>query len=552
MAGSRSIDLSVVIVNYNVRPFLEQCLRSLYAASSGLTVEVFVVDNASRDDSAVYIRDHFPSVQLLVNDSNLGFGRANNQALQLASGRYLLILNPDTLLSEDTLTAMIDYLDRHPEVGAAGPKILDRYGRFDRSSKRGLPTPWVAFCKLAGLSALFPRSRLFGRYELLYLDPDQPARIDALAGSAMFVRREAYAATGGFDEDYFMYGEDIDWSYRIARAGWKVHYAPVARIIHFRGESTRRSDFDRDRAFYGAMQLFVAKHFHGRYPAVTRIWLALGIRIAEIIARVSRLSGLLIWPLLDWSGLFGVLLLARYVRWGIVNLTPPVAFSLLIQSLTTVLCIAAFGGYRRRRGEATPLAQGVLLGFFINSSFTFFFPQYAYSRFVTLFGLVVGGSYIGLWRLLLHRFLRSGLWRRFFRRKALVVGCGRVGREVASRLVRDSDAPYLCAGFIDPDGEATGSIIDSLPVLGASDDLARISRQEGIEEIIFAPDQTDYNRIVAMVGALDARYQVNFKVITSEALTSTSLPLPQLTAHHLAPRRPAGIVRKVASLLTGR
>lgn len=549
MAGSRSIDISVVIVNYNVKHFLEQCLRSVYAAAQNLTIEIFVVDNNSTDGSLDYLQPRFPAVQFIRNSENVGFARANNQALKLTQGRYLLVLNPDTLLREDSLRALIDYMDAHPRAGACGPKILDRYGQFDKASKRGLPTPWVAFCRLSGLSKLLPHSRLFGRYDLLYLDEDEPAIIDAVGGACMIARREAYLQTGGFDEDYFMYGEDIDWSYRLQQAGWKVHYAPVTNIVHFRGESTRRSVIDRDRAFYGAMQLFVKKHFQSRIPWLTHYFLVAGISVAETFARLNRWRRKFAWLTLDLAGMWGVLILGRYARWGAFSLDTGVVFSLLFQSLTIVIALSAFGAYGQRRGEFKALAYGIGLGFFINSSFTFFFKQFAYSRFVTLFGLVVGGAYIYGWRKLIKLVRSSPVYKRFYLRAALVVGVGETAREVVRRLRYTSNTPYKPVGFIDPSQETVGSIIENLPVLGGAEDLDRLVEQEDIEELLFAPEKIDYNQILDFVGRLDCRRKTNFKIISPAATVEKDIPIPQLTLEFLASRRTLGSLRRAATVI---
>lgn len=291
-AGSPALlDLSVVIVSYNVRDFLEPSLRSVYRAAQGLAVEVFVVDNGSADGSAGMVRSHFPGVHLLVNGHNAGFSRANNQAIVQARGRFVLLLNPDTLVQEDTFRTLIRFLERHPEAGAAGCTILNPDGTFAPESRRAFPSPATAFYRLAGLSRLFPGSRRFGRYNLSYLPEDEVAEVDALSGSCMLVRRSAMyysraeaeaprvqgidvdacplPAGGGaglLDEDFFMYGEDLDWCYRIQQAGWRIFYTPETRIVHFKGESTPKGDLRYVRLFYGAMLRFARKHFTGRYP----------------------------------------------------------------------------------------------------------------------------------------------------------------------------------------------------------------------------------------------------------------------------------------------
>jgi GT2 family glycosyltransferase len=257
------VKLSVVIVNYNVCYFLEQALLSVRRAAGrlGEPVEVFVVDNNSVDSSVAMVRARFPEVILLENKDNPGFAKANNQALRRATGQYQLLLNPDTLVEEDTFRQCCDFMDAHPRCGGLGVMMLDGQGRFLPESKRGLPTPAVAFYKIFGLAALFPKSRRFGRYHLGFLSPDQAHEVAVLSGAFMLLRQAALAEVGLLDEDYFMYGEDIDLSYCLTRGGWQNWYFPGTRIIHYKGESTKRTSVNYVFVFYRAMVIFAQKHF---------------------------------------------------------------------------------------------------------------------------------------------------------------------------------------------------------------------------------------------------------------------------------------------------
>ncbi len=257
-------DLSVIIVSYNVKYHLEQCLRSVQAASEGLNVEVWVVDNASTDGSFRYLHERFPQVHFIQNEENVGFSRANNQAIEKSAGRYILLLNPDTLVAEETLLASVRFLDAHPQAGGCGVRMLNPDGSFAPESRRGLPTPFTSFCKMSGLGSLFPRSRTFGRYYMRYLDVDQPNPIEVISGAYFMVRRSALDAVGHLDEDFFMYGEDIDLSYRLLRGGWQNWYLPQP-ILHYKGESTVKSSFRYVHVFYNAMLIFFNKHYRRRY-----------------------------------------------------------------------------------------------------------------------------------------------------------------------------------------------------------------------------------------------------------------------------------------------
>jgi GT2 family glycosyltransferase len=307
--------LSVIIVNYNVRFFLEQCLLSVLGATGGIEAEVFVVDNNSVDGSTAMVREKFPTVNLIENGENLGFSIANNIAIRKAAGEYVLLLNPDTVVEEDTFVKSLAYMDAHPDCGVVGVKMIDGKGNFLPESKRGLPTPWVAFHKMFGLSKLFPQSRMFGRYNLSYLDADKIHDVDVLCGAFMLIRKRALDSAGLLDENFFMYGEDIDLSYRIQQAGFRVVYFPYTTIIHYKGESTRKGSLNYVYLFYKAMQTFVRKHFSGQGAWWFHVAINTAIYIRAALSVVKRVLLALLLPFLDVLLISaGVVLLSRL--WG--------------------------------------------------------------------------------------------------------------------------------------------------------------------------------------------------------------------------------------------
>lgn len=268
--------LSVIIVSYNVKYHLEQCIRSVQKASEGIDADIWVVDNASSDGSVDYLQSIFSDVHFISNAENVGFSRANNQAIRESEGEYVLILNPDTIVAEDTLKGCIDFLDSHPKVGATGVRMLNADGTFAPESRRGLPTPFTSFCKMTGLSTLFPKSRIFGRYYMKYLNADEANPIDVISGAFNMLRRKVLDKVGLLDEDFFMYGEDIDLSYRVLLGGWQNYYLPYY-ILHYKGESTQKSSFRYVHVFYNAMLIFFNKHFGKKYVLVGYI-----IRLAVV------------------------------------------------------------------------------------------------------------------------------------------------------------------------------------------------------------------------------------------------------------------------------
>ena len=282
------MELSVIIVNYNVKYFLEQCLLSVIKAARGMTIEIFVVDNASTDGSREWLEEKFSEVKFTWNRHNTGFAKANNQALAQVSGKYILFLNPDTILPEDCFQRCIHYFNYQPAAGALGVCMIDGSGKFLKESKRGFPTPMAAFYKLTGLSALFPRSPVFSRYHMGHLDPALNHETDVLAGAFMLVRKKVLDITGGFDESFFMYGEDIDLSYRIQQAGYKNIYLAECPILHFKGESTRKGTLNYVRLFYGAMAIFARKHYGGMSAGIFSFFIHLAIWVRAFLSAIGH------------------------------------------------------------------------------------------------------------------------------------------------------------------------------------------------------------------------------------------------------------------------
>ena len=294
------MDLSIIIVNYNVKYFIEQCLHSVHRAIKDIEAEVFVVDNNSVDGSCPMIREKFPWVKLIENSENVGFSRANNQALKMASGEFCLLLNPDTVVEEDTFTKCIAFMHDHNDAGGLGVHMIDGKGTFLPESKRALPTPAVSFFKIFGLSSLFPKSRIFGRYHLGYLDENQTNEVEILAGAYMFLRKKALDKTGLLDESFFMYGEDIDLSYRIRQAGYKNYYYPGTTIIHYKGESTKKGSINYVMVFYKAMIIFARKHFSKKNARIFSTLINLAIYFRAFLSIIKRFINKVYQPLLDF------------------------------------------------------------------------------------------------------------------------------------------------------------------------------------------------------------------------------------------------------------
>lgn len=255
------LTLSIIIVNYNVRSFVEQCLRTVLAASQNIDTEIIVVDNGSTDHCIPILQPLFPNVQFIRSDTNLGFAKANNLALEKASGSFILFLNPDTLLPTDVLSTCLEHFYSHKQTGALGTRMINGWGEFLPESKRALPSFQTAFFKLSGLARIFPSSGLFNRYALGHLSPIENHQVEVLAGAFMMVRKNILDTLGGFDTDYFMYGEDIDLSLRITQAGYTLHYLGHPAIVHYKGQSSKHRSVFHTAIFFDAMKIFVQKHY---------------------------------------------------------------------------------------------------------------------------------------------------------------------------------------------------------------------------------------------------------------------------------------------------
>ena len=283
------MQLSIIIVNYNVKHFLEQCLQSVLLASKNIDVEIFVVDNNSTDGSAAYLLPLFPQVNFIWLDKNVGFAKANNVAVAKAKGEYILFLNPDTIIAEESLEATLLFISTNEGIGSVGIKMIDGSGQFLKESKRAFPSPAISLFKIIGLAKWFPHSKIFAKYHLGHLSNNENHEVDVLAGAFMLIPKKVINEVGSFDEDFFMYGEDVDLSYRIQKAGYKNYYFAQTTIIHFKGESTKKGSLNYVRLFYKAMNQFVHKHYKGSSASIFVFLINAGIKLRAAVSIFSSL-----------------------------------------------------------------------------------------------------------------------------------------------------------------------------------------------------------------------------------------------------------------------
>ena len=409
------MQLSIIIVNYNVKHFLEQCLFSVLKAARSFPeqAEITVIDNNSSDNSIAYLQPKFPHVRFIANQDNLGFAKACNQGLHISAGKYILFLNPDTIVAEDCFQECIAFFESHPDAGALGIKMLDGSGKFLKESKRSFPSPLTSLFKLFGLSKLFPRSKMFSKYHLGNLDQNKDHEVDVLAGAFMMVRKEVLDATGGFDEIFFMYGEDVDLSYRVQKTinpvtgkSYKNYYFSGSSIVHFKGESTKRASMNYVRMFYNAMSIFVRKHYGGNRAGFFSFLIHLAIWIRAVMAAVGRFIRRLGLPLID-AGLILLSFWTVKTFWSIY-VRPEVQYdsSLLwiaIPAFTVLYLITAYyAGLYDRWYKRSELVRSTLIATIVLLAVYSLLPEhYRFSRAIILFGAVLSFILIGLLRRLL-------------------------------------------------------------------------------------------------------------------------------------------------------
>ena len=529
--------LSVVIVNYNVCYFLEQALLSVRRAVEklGRPVEVFVVDNNSADGSVAMVRARFPEVTLIANHDNPGFSKGNNQALRRATGEYQLLLNPDTVVEENTFRACCDFMDAHPDCGGLGVKMLDGQGQFLPESKRGLPTPAVAFYKMFGLAKLMPKSRTFGRYHLGFLDKDQTHEIEVLSGAFMLLRKAALDRVGLLDEDYFMYGEDIDLSYRLTQGGWKNYYFPGTRIIHYKGESTKRSSVNYVFVFYRAMVIFAQKHFApgraGLFSLLINaaIWLRAGAAVLERL--VVRAAPLLLDASLIWGGMYFLKTYWERNHKFVPGDYPPQYMLVAVPAYILVWLTSAYlSGAYDPPVRTSRVVRGIFVGTLLISAASNFLDAWRFSKAL----IILGGAWavaavVG--RQLLAHFIKYRDLRLSERRQKniAIVGSGpeshRVQQLLEAAQVSARVIGYVSVGAAEaaagPGSEpqsishsATQSLTEPL---GELRQLADIISLYALDELIFCGKDLPASQIIALMLSLPAHPAVAYKILPEDS-----------------------------------
>lgn len=518
IVSDKQIDISVVIVNYKVKEYIANLLNSLYKAQQDFTLEIFVVDNHSEDDSISFLRERYPDVHYIANKDNKGFGVANNQAIREARGTYTLIINPDTLVSEDTLQVLTAHMEQNSACGAAGCKILNPDGSFAPESRRSVPSIWTSACKVLGLNYLFPESRIFGKYYLSWLHEDEASKVPVLSGSFMFWRTSLLKELGGFDERFFMYGEDIDLCYRVQQTDFHIDYVPETSIIHYKGESTKKGDLRYIRTFNKAMYQFFEKHYSTRYSFLFKVFIRLTIWLRTILSAIGTylgkskaiLSDVLI---LNISLTIGFIL--RYALQGVNIVNPEGVKYLWINVLLTVLYILSgslLGLFREQHKSISRTLKALSLSYAGVVLITFFVRNLAYTRLGLTIAFAAGIVSFLIFRLLKVNRDKSGEYSsgRIRTSKVLIVGSGRVVSDIIAKIHSRPDWSYEIRGIVGEPEELPPELHELC--LGPVAQLQDLVRAYKVDQVFFALNSISYKQMLKEISGLQ-KEDVIFKLI---------------------------------------
>ena len=514
------MQLSVIIVNYNVKYFLEQCLYSVQKACLGTDAEIIVADNNSTDGSKDYLEQNFPAVNFIWNSENAGFAKANNLALKKAKGEFILFLNPDTILSEDSIEKGLQFFATNKMAGAIGIHMIDGSGNFLKESKRAFPSPLTSLFKLSGLARLFPRSETFARYHLGHLSEKENHEVDVLAGAFIMMPKKVLNEIGNFDEQFFMYGEDVDLSYRIQKAGYKNYYFAESTIIHFKGESTKRGSLNYVRLFYKAMSLFVKKHYSGSKAGVFIFLIQTAIITRAFFSALGKLLKKTGLPILDACIILGSFGLTRILWSNIirqeVNYSPNVLF-IAFPAFTALFLITAFysglydKGYKQMQLiRSTAIAALVLL-----SVYALLPESIRFSRGVLVIGIALAFVLMNTMRLLFikwHYLETSNEHEE--RRQTIIVASEKDFFTIANMLQKAGMTERVF-------GRVGNDLSVSANTLGDVTQLQGLVKMYPVKEIIFCENGLTYKEIISIISSLPKSVRNKFHAAGSKSIVGS-------------------------------
>ncbi|MBN1968163.1 MAG: glycosyltransferase [Candidatus Delongbacteria bacterium] len=512
------MDISIVILNYNVKYFLENCIRSIYQSKTKYSYEVIVCDNASHDGSKEYIQERFENINYIYNNSNLGFAKGNNIGLRQARGRYLLVLNPDTLLRENTLENCIDYLEKDSTFDMITCKVITPGGEVDSSCHRSFPTALNALSHITGFSKILSNSKTLASYNMLYLDNDEISEVDAISGSFMLYRRTILEKDIFLPEDYFMYGEDIDFCFQIKKSGFKIGYVPIAEVVHYRGQSTKKKQIAMKKHFYHSMNIFITKNYSSKYSFFFKIALNFGVFLSFIISIFSTLIKKFLLPILDVLSYFIALLVSLSLYQPIVNtITNKDSSELTLSKYFIVSIIYIFvmlsacflnGNYDKYKHSFKNLLTSMVYIFLTTTSITFFLKNFAFSRIVLLIMMFFTMALMTFSRLVIIRKIK------LFQKRTMIVGIDENSLDLVNYEHLLNKKGLKLIGLIDQSGDYLGKSIGRFPIYGNVQDIRDIIKLEKLEHIIFSVKSLGMDNIMDLIGICKdngVTFSINFQ-----------------------------------------
>ncbi|HLO71811.1 MAG TPA: glycosyltransferase [Flavipsychrobacter sp.] len=513
--------ISVIIVNYNVKYFLEVCLHSVLRATNGFDAEVIVVDNNSTDGSMQMVAEKFPTVIRIENKDNAGFGRANNQGVAIAKGEYILFLNPDTVMPEDFFTKTIGYMDAHPEAGSIGPKLLDGKGQFAPDGKKSFPSLSVAIFKTTGINKVFSKSPYFNKYYAVHIGEDETAAVDVLSGCCMLVRTAVLPSIGGaFDEDYFMYCEDVDLSYRIQKAGYQNIYFPEATLIHYKGESTRKATLSYVRIFNEALSTFVRKHYSKGNAQLFTIFINIGIVLRAILGVIKQVLKVLRMPMFDALIMLGTLWFMKEFWVVHVKNIEPIPLNSVLATFPVYIALWVvslyINGVYDQSYRGLRVIRAMVIGtIMILAYYGLLQPGLRYSRAIIIFSGISGTVIM----LALHElFFRLGIFKFIpydkLPRKAVIVADEKNYADTANTLRRVHYAPDLNGRIATENNKGTA--------LAGINELKPYLFTAGINEVIFCVNGLSYAQILQQMQYCGGAYEYKIHLQGSESFVGSN------------------------------
>ena len=524
--GWCSLMISVIIVSYNVSSYLRECIKTLTNSIVNSDLEIIVVDNYSYDNSVKMVTSEFPEVKVIANEDNCGYAKAVNQGISRARGDFICLLNPDTMVKNNTISTLYNYLLNNTDTGVVGCKVLDSDGNLQLASRRSFPSMMTSFTKYLGLNKIFPSSRYFGQYNQTYVDENIIQEVDAISGACMMFSRKLIEHIGLMDEQYFMYFEDTDFCFRAKKSGFKVIYNPETQIIHYKGESCRKAPFNVTRKFHEAMILFFQK-YKREFPfwRSTKILLKSAIILKQCVLALTNLRSTLAAGIMDVISIISSFILAVYIWYPIkyqININGdliikhwPLLVCYLIIWMSIVSWIKLYQKNSLSYGRSLVVSA---LAFFLSATATYFISIFAYSRGVLLIASIFTGVITAGWRIIihyLHRYTRissSFLYHYLFTRRGLILGYNSETIEIERELVQSPNLNYDIIGFVDNQIQDNNN---HHKFLGRIDDIQDLIQKYHVNEIIIPESTFSVSEIIDIIQKIK-QMKVSYKFIPSD------------------------------------